>query len=276
MTPRSVPDRYDELRREWIARHAGIFTIQKRRAEVLNRQIRERNRRAAGARPNPYDDNVIHPLPARPPATVEGVVELVIVAVLLVLAPLGWLLGHLLYRWILTYIPDRLRSYPIPALLWTSVGIGLLTVALYDAGEDLQTALVAPWIIAQIPATFLAAGLYGILNGWLAVDGSAAWWPVVPPPTLVDLDIPLGADDLTGPGVFTQLELATGDRTPTRGEPSARRRPSGGPILAALILSAIGITWTVTMTVMGVTHAVGESLPTYTSPALGQPTDLVR
>ena len=184
MMQRSAPDRYDEVRREWIARHAGIFTIQKRRAEVLNRQIRDRNRRAAGARPNQYDDNVIHPLPARRPTTIEGVIELVIVCVALLLAPLGWLLGHLLYRWILTFIPDRLRSYPIPALLWTSVGIGALTVALYSGGNDVHTALVAPWLIAQIPATFLVAGLYGILNGWLAVDGSADWWPVAPPPTV--------------------------------------------------------------------------------------------
>ena len=43
-------DRYDELRREWIAEHAGIFTMQIRRAELLNRRIRRRHREIAGAR----------------------------------------------------------------------------------------------------------------------------------------------------------------------------------------------------------------------------------
>ena len=37
-------DRYDELRREWIAEHSAIFTMQIRRAELLNRRIRRRHR----------------------------------------------------------------------------------------------------------------------------------------------------------------------------------------------------------------------------------------
>lgn len=256
-----VPDRYDDVRRAWIARHAGIFTIQKRRAEVLSRQIRDRTRHAAGARPNPYDDNVIHPLTTRRPTTPEALLELAIVLLLVVFAPIGWLLGQLLHRWIRTFIPDRLRAYPIPALLWTSVAIGLITVLPYDAGDNLETALIAPWIVAQIPATFFAAGIYGILNGWLAVDGSADWWPIAPPPTPVDLDIPLGPDDLTGPGVFTQLELTSGDRTPTRR--TSRPAASAKPILAALLLAAIGITWTITMTVTGTTHIIGELASRY-------------
>jgi hypothetical protein len=218
-------------------------------------------RAAAGARPNPYDDNVIHPLATRRATTPEAMLELAIVLVLAVVAPIGWLAGQLLYRWILTFIPDRLRSYPIPALLWTSIAIGAITVPLYDAGDNLNTALSAPWIIAQIPATFLAAGIYGILNGWLAVDGSADWWPIAPPPTPVDLDIPLGPDDLTGPGVFTQLELTSGDRTPTRGTP--RATPSAVPILTALILAAIGIAWTITMTATATTHVIGHAVSGY-------------
>lgn len=139
-----------------------------------------------------------------------------------------------------------------------------ITVLLYQP-SDLRSALVAPWIIAQIPATFLAAGLYGIVNGWLAVDGSADWWPVAPPSTPVDLDIPLGPNDLTGPGVFTQLELASGDRTPTHAMP--RRKISARPIVAALLLAAIGITWTLAMTVIGTSHAIGNYIGYYAQTA---------
>ncbi|MBV8965411.1 MAG: hypothetical protein JO191_04455, partial [Mycobacteriaceae bacterium] len=189
MGTRIGPDRFDDQRRAWIARHAGIFTIQQRRAELLGRQIRDRARAAAGARPNPYDDNVTHPLTSRRPATSEGFAELAIVAVALAVAPLGWAGGVLLYRWMVTFIPDRLRAYPIPAMLWSAVGIGTLTAAPYTGGNSLRTALVAPWLLAQIPAAFMAAGVYGILNGWLAVDGSADWWPLAPPPPPVDLQI---------------------------------------------------------------------------------------
>ena len=36
MVSTSSVDRYDELLREWIAEHAGIFSMQIRRAELLN------------------------------------------------------------------------------------------------------------------------------------------------------------------------------------------------------------------------------------------------
>jgi hypothetical protein len=36
--------------------------------------------------------------------------------------------------------------------------------------------LVVPWVLAQVPAVFLAAGIYGIVNGWLAVDGRDEKW----------------------------------------------------------------------------------------------------
>jgi hypothetical protein len=253
MTDGLIPDRFDDVRREWIARHAGIFTIQKRRAEVLNRQIRDRTRRVAGARPNPHDDNVIHPLLTRRPTTAGDVLELSLVLAALVLAPVGWALGYLLYGGICRYIPNRLRSYPIPALLWTSVGIGVLTALLYQPGDGLGTALAAPWLIAQIPATFLTAGLYGILNGWLAVDGSADWWPLTPPPAPVDLDIPLGPDDLTAPGVFARHDVATGEEpTPVqRGQ-----RVSVLPLAAALTITGMGVTWTVAMVLAGVESVI--------------------
>ena len=265
-----APDRFDEARRAWIARHAGIFTIQKRRAEILNRQIRDRARQAAGARPNPHEDTVTHPLTARRADTVDGAVELAVVGVALLLAPLGWLLGHLLYRWIVTLIPERLRAYPVPAPLWTAVGIGVLTAALYQPGDEVATALLAPWLLAQIPATFLAAGLYGILNGWLAVDGSLDWWPLAPPPPPVDLDIPLGPDDLTAPGVFAHLDpQPAGGWAPPRAAPSPQRRPSAAPTVVALALCSTGIAWTLSMTALGTARVVEESVEGHLAIATG-------
>ena len=98
--------------------------------------------------------------------------------------------------------PTALRAYPIPALLWTAAGIGVLTALLYTPDDSLTTAFAAPYLIAQIPATFAAAGIYGILNGWLAVDGSTTWWPLTPPPIPVEFNLSLEPDDLTAPAVF--------------------------------------------------------------------------
>lgn len=181
---REATDRYDELRREWIAEHAGIFTMQIRRAEVLNRRIRRRKRDLAGARPNPYDDNATHPLLTRAPNTVEAKIELLLVAAVALAAPLGWPLGRWLYARIESLIPQRLRSFPIVALLCSAIVLGFLTTLLYSSREShsLGSAVLAPWIMAQLPATFVTAGIYGILNGWLAIDGSLDWWPLTPCP----------------------------------------------------------------------------------------------
>lgn len=41
-----VDDRFDEMRRAWIARHQGWSTIQRRRVEQLGRTVRARQRAA--------------------------------------------------------------------------------------------------------------------------------------------------------------------------------------------------------------------------------------
>jgi len=264
------PDQFDEVRREWIARHAGVFTIQKRRAEILNRHIRDRHRKLAGARPSPYDDYVIKPLVTRRVDSVEGYVEAAIVVVAALLAPIGWPAGIALYQRILGFIPHRLRSYPVPALLWASVGLGALTLCLYRHGTGLGTALLAPWLIAQIPATILSAGIYGILNGWLAVDGATAWWPLTPRPVPADLDYPMGPDDMTGPGIFYGHDLDAGEQPIPISPDSARPQAhSTAPVFAALIVSTLGIVWTIATVVLGVRDALTESIiqtiPTDTS-----------
>jgi hypothetical protein len=255
------PDRFDEVRREWIVRHAGVFTIQKRRAEILNRHIRDRHRRLAGARPNPYSDNVIKPLPARRAETIEGYVEAAIVAIAALLAPIGWPAGVALYQRIVGFIPQRLRSYPVLALLWASVGLGALTLCLYEHGTGLGTALLAPWLIAQIPATLLAAGIYGILNGWLAVDGATDWWPLAPQPVPADLDYPMGPDDMTGPGVFYRYDLDAGEQlTPIAPDSARPQTRSAALIITALVVSALGILWTMATVILGVRDALTESI----------------
>lgn len=253
------PDRFDEVRHEWIARHAGIFTIQKRRAEILNRRVRDRQRKLVGARPSPYDDHVIKPLPTRRADSIEGYVEAAIVAVAVLLAPIGWPAGIALYQHVLGFIPRRLRSYPVPALLWAAVTLGALTLCLYQHGDGLGTALLAPWLIAQIPATLLSAGIYGILNGWLAVDGATDWWPLTPRPVAANLDYPMGPDDMTGPGIFHQHDLDGGEQLTPIAPDSARSR-STAPIFAALIVSALGILWTIGTVLLGVRDALTESI----------------
>lgn len=203
--PHIPPDRHDAARRAWIARHEYTFGFQKRRAELLNRQLRDRVRALAGAAPDPHDDKVMDPILARIPgtATAVGAVDVLIVSIVSLTAPLGWLAGIGIYNALVRFIPDRLRSYPIPALIWTAAFLGVCLIGLYEPGDSIGQLLIGPWILAQFPATFLAAGVYGILNGWLAVDGSSEWWPVTPPtpeedPTLVVF----GPDEVTSPAIF--------------------------------------------------------------------------
>jgi hypothetical protein len=264
---RELPDRYDELRREWIAEYAGIWTIQKRRAERLNRQIRKRIRMTAGARPNPYDDNVTHPLWARRGTTIEVWLEHLIVLLCAVAAPIGWPLGHLLYGQLIELIPDRLRAYPIPALLWTATGIGALTALLYTPDNSLTTAFAAPYLLAQIPATFAAAGIYGILNGWLAVDGSTTWWPLTPPPIPVEFNLSLEPDDLTAPAVFETGDPESAvDLTPatqiTQSTQSARL------VLIGLAACLIGSIFMLGAVLVGLKNAALDPITTPTTSQL--------
>ncbi len=206
-------DIFDAERRAWIAAHCGVFMFQKRRAELLAKAIRARTRVQVGARPDPHDDQVTPRLVFRTPSTTTGSFESALVAACTVAAPLGWPLGKAAYHALVSLIPDRLRAYPIPALLWASSACGLPLVLFYGPSPDLVDTLLFPWLLAQLPAMFLAAGIYGILEGWLAVDGSSDWWPLTPESTDVDDDLILGLGTLAMPTVL--------DRPP---HPSPRRR----------------------------------------------------
>ena len=246
----TADDTFGEQRRAWIAAHAGIWLFQKRRAELLGKQLRAQARARVGARPDPHDDDVTPPLMFRRTSTATGAAETGLVVACAVAAPLGWTLGRLLYGWIITLIPEKLRAYPIPALLWGAVVCGAPLPLLYDPAPGLMSMVVAPWMLAQIPATFLAAGFYGVLEGWLVVDGSSDWWPLTPVAASVDDDVFLGTRDVAMPTVL--------DPSPREPEPLAvprRRTPPTirwVPLLSACALSALGILWYVC--------AVGSSL----------------
>ncbi|KAA1250170.1 hypothetical protein F0Q45_11050 [Mycobacterium simiae] len=211
------PDRFDEIRRKWIARNQRTFLFQKRRAEILARQIRDRDTSRTGARVDPADDDVIHQWYARPVKTPYAMLDWAILMTAGALAPLGWPAGKALSKSVVQLIPGELRAYPVAALLWSAVAVGLPLPLLYEAGDSLASAVGVPWLLAQVPAALLTAGVYGILEGWLAVEGARDWWPMNPPDECDDVDFGFtGPDDLTGPGVFeTRREDPPGDPSPT-------------------------------------------------------------
>lgn len=233
-------DIFAEERRAWIAAHAGVLLFQKRRAELLGKRIRARDRARVGVRPDPHDDDVTPPLMFRKTSTATGGFETAIVAACAVTAPIGWPIGRLLYGWITTLIPDRLLGYPIPALLGTAVLCGIPLPLLYDPSASVWSVVVAPWLLAQIPAMFLAAGIYGILEGWLAIEGSSHWWPLTPAAAELDDELFLGGRDVSMPTIL--------DRPAQEPEPLAVPRVSSAtirwiPLLCSGVPAALGILW---------------------------------
>ena len=91
---------------------------------------------------------------------------------MLVFVPFGWLAGKGIYRLTVVLIPDTLRSYPIVAFLWAALLPGAMIVLLYDPAPGLGAKVFWVWVAAQLPAMLLIAGLYGIVEGWLAVPGA--------------------------------------------------------------------------------------------------------
>ncbi|VBA62383.1 hypothetical protein [Mycobacterium attenuatum] len=237
-----MPDHiFDDQRRAWIAAHAGVFLFQKRRAELLGKRLRAANRNRTGARPDPHDDQVTAPLLLRTASTPTGSLETAIAVIAALAAPIGWPAGRLLYEWITRrLIPDNLRAYPIPALVWGAIICGA-PLLLLDPSPSLWSSLVVPWLGAQLPAILLAAGMYGILEGWLAVDGSSHWWPMAPKEPDIDDRLLLGPMESTMP---TLLDPAPVKRRPAA--LTARRTPpkvTWLPLVSGLILAGAGTLW---------------------------------
>lgn len=219
----AAADKYDEIRRQWIARNQRTFIFQKRRAEILARDIRRRDGVLTGARPDPADDDVIHPWYMRPVNTPYAMLDWAIFMSAAVLAPAGWPLGKLMSITVVQLIPGELRSYPIAGFMWSAAIVGLplpMMVMALGPSQYLDDAIGVPWALAQLPAALLTAGIYGILEGWLAVDGARDWWPMRPPAKADDVDFGFEADDMTGPGIFTTRDdPEDGDATPPGREP---------------------------------------------------------
>ena len=216
-------DRFDEVRRAWIAGHQGWSTIQRRRAEQLGRRVRARQRRRAAAIPDPHDDTVLPPLWLRSAKSPASQAEMAVVLLAALLVPLGWFGGWIVKNLLAQLIPTTLRSYPIAALLWSGAGLGLLTILLcqaaYHPAQSLRQVALLPWGCLQLAAVPAVAGIYGIAEGWLAVPGSHQWWPLITPTrplTPQDAADILGGYDLTGPGLLDAQRL---------NEPGERTRP---------------------------------------------------
>jgi hypothetical protein len=216
-----APDRFDELRRSWIAKHQGWSTIQHRRAELLGRRVRARQRHRASAVPDPHDDTALPPMWLRTAKSPAAQLELILVTVAAVVAPLGWVGGVLVKAILVQLIPATLRSYPVAALLWSGAALGLLTTlfttAAHDAAGSLQQVVVLPWGCLQLATVPAVAGIYGVADGWLAVSGSRQWWPLTParrPLSPQDAAEILAGYDLTGPGLVDSQRLnEPGERT---------------------------------------------------------------
>jgi hypothetical protein len=206
-------DRFDEMRRTWIAAHQGFSTIQRRRAELLGRKVRARQRAMATAVPDPHDDTVIPPLWLRTTKSCASQVELLAVTVAAIVVPLGWIGGWLSHAAVTQLIPSRLRAFPIAALLWSGALLGLLIVVIYDPAPTFGEVVFTPWLCLQLAAVPSVAGVYGLAEGWLAVPGSNQWWPLTPPKqplTAEDAATILGGYDITGPALLDARRLNDG------------------------------------------------------------------
>src|ERR1700737_197072 len=204
------PDRFDEMRRGGIAADQGASTIPRRRAEVLGRDVRALQRAVASAVPDPHDDTVLPPLWLRNAHSPAAQLELIGVLALTLLAPVGWPAGWLVKTGGTRLIPQTLRAFPIAALLWSGAGLGALIVVMYDPAPMAGQAVLLPWACVQVAAVPVVAGVYGIAEGWLAVPGSADWWPLTPPQrpiTAEEAAAILGAYDSIGPGLVDAKRL---------------------------------------------------------------------
>lgn len=186
-------------RASWIENNAGPYGFQRRRAHILNVAYKNRRRAAAGVKTNSRVEGIAERLWLREPANRPGVLELVVVGLCAFMFPIGWPMGRKLYVWLTRRITGKpeapLLTIPIATLMW--IGTGLLTFFTVLCGlvgpllgdftvlehvSSLTVILLGPWLIVQGAGTFLMAGIYGYLEGWLAIAGSTDWWPEPPPP----------------------------------------------------------------------------------------------
>lgn len=225
-----APDRYDELRRQWIHDHWWHLESQRRRFEKLDIQIRGRLAARVLAAPSRRDDLARDPLLARGNQTLISVVESGAFFIMLLFIPLGWLAGRGLYKLYSALVPGVYRAYPLVPMWWYSL-IGLLIPMFFHPGHGLIANVAVPYVIAQLPAMFLVAGVYGIAEGWLAVPGSLQWSPRKLPElqmNAVDAAEIIGADDITAPPMVPPRSTPDlGTMTPELRQPPVPSRQEG-------------------------------------------------
>lgn len=204
---------------------------QRRRFEKLDIQIRRRIAAKVLAAPSRRDDLARDPLVARGTQTFFGAVEAFGFYCMLLFIPLGWLAGRGLYKLYSALVPGVYRSYPLVPMLWYAL-IGFLIPLFFDPGPGLIANVLVPYLLAQLPAMFLVAGIYGIAEGWLAVPGALQWAPRKLPElqmNAVDAAEILGAHDITAPAMVPpQATPNLGTMIPEMRQPPVATKASGG------------------------------------------------
>lgn len=193
-------DDIDDRRRQWISEHKGVSLIQRRRAEILGRDLHRRRRSDVLPSPDQHEDEVTPPLWQRGWHTPADHIEVGVVVALAFIAPIGWAAARGLSNYLTTLIRhQRLNAYPLAVLFGSSAALGVFLPMLYDPPATFTGAVMVPWIIGQFPATLLGTALYGIAEGWLAIPESEDWLPLQrPEPDVVPLAI-IESDDQTPP-----------------------------------------------------------------------------
>lgn len=186
-------------RASWIENHAGPYGFQRKRAQILNVAYKNQRRTNAGVKTNNRVEGIAERVWLRDPANRPGKLEVFVIVFCAFMFPIAWPLGRKLYVWLTRRITGKpeapLLTIPIATLMW--IGAALLTFFTVLCGlvgpilgefsvlqevSSLTVVLFGPWLIVQGAGTFLMAGIYGYLEGWLAIAGSTDWWPEPTPP----------------------------------------------------------------------------------------------
>ena len=203
-------DRFDEIRRAWIAAHHGSSTIQRRRAEALGRKIRARQRAVATAVPDPHDDTVIPPLWLRTVKSPASQLELLAVTVVALAIPLGMGRRSPSQRRCHTSHSPTLARVSHRGVVVVGCHAGTADCARLQPRIDIRPDGAQSMVVSAGGRVPTVAGVYGVAEGWLAVSGSCQWWPLTPPQrplTASDAAAILGGYDTTGPALLDGQRL---------------------------------------------------------------------
>lgn len=218
-----VPMIHAQERAAWILNHAGPYGFQRRRGQQLLFDYDEQRRMKVGAPFNANVQAINERIWRRSIDSLAGGWERLVVGGAAVLFPVAWPLGRLLYMWLARKVADPHTgevAIPIVALSWISAVWMVLFMLSFDpSGSTFSGVVVLPWLMIQGAGTFLMAAVYAVMEGWLAIRGSTAWWPYP------EKDLP-EASSLTkeerpysGPAISPAKEAPRPMRGPSRDKP---------------------------------------------------------